>query len=247
MHLKQQLAKCLPGRVRLPARYLYHRIRGTLERELSLLGQLVPRGHTAIDIGANWGCYTYYLSKFCRSVEAFEPIPECAKGIQAFRGRNITVHAVALSSATGERELYVPSYNGAPNWGYATFKKVLCPAVTLVVPVRTLDEYNFKDVAFLKIDVEGHELAVLEGAANTINRERPVILVEIEQRHIATPISDVFRHILRQGYRGSFLLHGSLQPLSQFSCEAHQSAPGDGPVAPREDYVNNFIFVPQST
>src|SRR2546427_422616 len=107
MTLTQRALEWLPKRVHLPARFLYHRIKGTLERELFLLRGLIVDGHTAIDVGANWGCYTYYLSKFCKHVEAFEPIPSCAESIKTFRGRNIRVHTVALSSASGQRELRV--------------------------------------------------------------------------------------------------------------------------------------------
>jgi len=47
------------------------------------------------------------------------------------------------------------------------------------VPLRTLDSFDFKDVSFVKIDVEGSELEVLEGGRRTISRDRPHLLVEL--------------------------------------------------------------------
>jgi FkbM family methyltransferase len=242
MSLKHRALEWLPKRVHLPARFLYHRLSGTLEREMFLLRGVIAGERTAIDVGANWGCYTYYLSKFCRRVEAFEPIPSCAESISAFRGPNIRVHAVALSSVSGWRELHIPSHRGVPASGHATFNELVGPAEAIVVPVRTLDEYQFTDVSLLKVDVEGHELEVLQGASRTIDRERPVILVEVEQRHISVPIATVFRYITDYGYRGFFWRHGRLWPIAEFASEIHQSTPGSHSLIDRKEYVNNFIF-----
>ena len=49
--------------------------------------------------------------------------------------------------------------------------------------MRRLDDLALGDVGFVKIDVEGHELAVLRGAAETLQRNRPPLLVEAEERH----------------------------------------------------------------
>ncbi len=239
---KQRALQWLPKRLQLPARFLYHRMKGTLERELFLLRGLIEEGHAAIDIGANWGCYTYYLSKFCRQVDAFEPVPSCAESISAFQGRNISVHPVALSAAAGWRELHIPLRNGIPQDGYATFNDVVAPVQALLVPVHTLDEYAFRDVSLLKIDVEGHELEVLKGATSTIDRERPVILIEVEQRHIALPMTSVFRHITEHGYRGFFWTRGQLWPIDEFACERHQVLQENEDRINRDRYVNNFIF-----
>jgi uncharacterized protein YndB with AHSA1/START domain len=105
-----------------------------------------------------------------------------------------------------------------------------------------LDEYQFTDVSLLKVDVEGHELEVLQGASRTIDRERPVILVEVEQRHISVPIATVFRYITDYGYRGFFWRHGRLWPIAEFASEIHQSTPGSHSLIDRKEYVNNFIF-----
>jgi hypothetical protein len=82
---------------------------------------------------------------------------------------------------------------------------------------------SFQDVSFIKIDVEGHELSVLEGGVRTIANNRPVLWVEIEQRHLSRPMSDVFEFIKSLGYDGGFY-DGTFQPLEKFRYEIHQVA-----------------------
>ena len=74
--------------------------------------------------------------------------------------------------------------------GWASLEKGNCPNAEQhleeVVRVRPLDSFEFVSCAFLKIDVEGHELEVLEGAAKTISRTRPRILVEVRKKNEAS-------------------------------------------------------------
>ena len=85
-------------------------------------------------------------------------------------------------------------------------------------------------------------MSVIEGAKKTIKANRPVLLVEIEQRHIKHPISEVFDQITTMGYSGIFFQHKRRFELSEFSHELHQ-APFLGDVY-GGSYVNNFLFVP---
>ncbi len=111
--------------------------------------------------------------------------------------------------------------------------------------MKTLDDYAFENVCLVKIDVEGHELEVLKGGVQTLQRERPVILVEIEQRHHNLPISEVFAYLMAQDFAGFFLGSGKLVPLSEFSFETHQK-PYLKDVNNRA-YVNNFLFLPRES
>jgi FkbM family methyltransferase len=269
------LARFVPRRWEVPARFHYHRWRGVQEPEIDLLPELVARDRRAIDVGANFGDYTYALARIVRNVEAFEPLGGCAAVIEAARLPCVRVHRVALSDGAGERTLHLPLQGGRPDTGSASF---LDPGGTrdrIKVPVRTLDSYGFRDVGLIKIDVEGHESAVLAGAGETIRACRPVLIVEIEQRHRSDcTIDAVFAEFLALGYTGSFLEGGARRPLATFSYERHQApfigafeggrgsahvGAGSGPSswsqAParamlrggtHERYVNNFIFVPQA-
>jgi FkbM family methyltransferase len=95
---------------------------------------------------------------------------------------NITVHEVALSNSnTGNIDILDHTDHGGHNHVVIDSTDLkLRPSQQLVkVPVRTIDSYNFESVDAIKIDVEGSELLVIQGAKDTIDRCRPSVQVEI--------------------------------------------------------------------
>lgn len=243
MGFRDLLFKLLPRCLHLPANYYYMKYRGAIEEELLILDELFTGRNLCVDIGANDGVYTYKLSKLCKRVEAFEPQPGCSELLKAYGAHNINVHCVALSDAPGVLDLHVPTVKGKVITGYATFNKISEGHITIPVPVRKLDDFSFTDVSFIKIDVEGHESRVLSGAKETILRERPVILIEIEQRHLGEiPITDVFEQISKLGYNGFFLLNKKYYSIGKFSPKDHQEKFLND--VSNKGYVNNFIFRP---
>jgi FkbM family methyltransferase len=230
----------------LPLRYARLKLTGQLDIELEALRKERPDCSCAIDVGTNIGIYSYFLSKFCRKVESFEPVPQCTKMLDAYAKRkgNITIHNVGLSSRAGRTELYYPYLGNttAPNLGLSSFTDPGGRRGSLSVDIKRLDDYAFTEVGIIKIDVEGHEYEVLLGAVETIRREKPVLLVEIEQRHLARPMTEAFGFILNLGYAGGFYRGSDYLPLEQFSYERDQApylnSIYDG------NYVNNFLFKP---
>src|SRR6266478_6901123 len=80
----------------------------TGEPELAVLAKLVPRGGTAVDVGANVGFFAYALADIADRVVAFEPNPDYAFFARwMLRGR-AGVRELALSDASGRGSLYVP-------------------------------------------------------------------------------------------------------------------------------------------
>jgi hypothetical protein len=114
-----------------------------------------------------------------------------------------------------------------------------------------LDNVYGGEAGFIKIDVEGHQQAVLEGALDTIRRCRPRRLVEVEDRLSPGGLAPAKAYFRDLGYQGHFVWQGRLQPIDQFSIEQMQS-PANLPTltAPLEQrerfgrYVYNFIFLP---
>jgi FkbM family methyltransferase len=254
LNTKNFLINICPKQLRLPLTFYYWKFLGKLEKEIFFLKDLVGNGKTTIDIGANNGIYSYALSKLCERVEAFEPQPWCSEIISAYSqssGNKIHVHNVGLSDSEGSLTLHVPLIRGRLHTGLASFKEVEGACKCETVPIYKLDDYNFKDVSLIKIDVEGYESQVIKGSKETILREKPVLLVEIEQRHLGNkPIESVFNEITELGYKGSFLYKGKFLSLSEFSSERYQKQSledynnkyFDSKV--NQEYVNNFIFRP---
>ena len=144
------------------------------------------------------------------------------------------------------RSLSIPiGTNGVEHDAAASLERKLEGAFRVeTVAVRTLDSFAFEKVGFIKIDVEGHEAQVIEGARSTINASHPALLVEIEQRHRKRPIEDVFHQIASLGYAGYFLRHGQLTELARFRVSDHQSIADLG--SRIRTYHNNFLFLAHS-
>lgn len=238
-------------RSRLSWRAYYWRMlaTGDGEYELRILRRFVPRDRLAIDVGSNNGVYAYHLSRYARRVVAFEPNPNFGPALRLLP-RNVSVRFEALSSTPGVLPLRIPAIHATEAEGWATLEPTDLPvARSIEVPVRRLDELGLERVGFMKIDVEGHEMAVLAGAAATIDRDRPVLLVEAEDEFRPGATAELFRWAEAHNYRGWFFHHRRATPVDQFDPAAHQRhkhiEPGE--TFRRQalaDYVNNFLFLP---
>ena len=101
---------------------------------------------------------------------------------------------------------------------------------TFSVNVKKLDDFRFENpISFIKIDVEGHELEVIEGAIATINKNKPILLVEIEERYSKRKVIDTIKFVNALGYKSYYFNEKELintATLMNF------------------DSCNNFIFKP---
>jgi FkbM family methyltransferase len=177
---------------RLPFLMILAQAEGLFEPEVAHLGKLFPAGGVAVDVGANWGMYSYALSKIASKVYAFEINPALAADLESYGQSKIQVVNAGLSSASGNMVLHVPvSNNGFAMSGWGTLHPANLPSDAteirqIEVQVKPLDEFALSDVTFIKIDVEGHEVEVLIGASETIKRWRPHVLVEVAERNLQT-------------------------------------------------------------
>jgi FkbM family methyltransferase len=181
LSFREKLTMLMP-----PSRFYRRRIAEEIktgEPELTLLKELVPHGGTVIDAGANQGIFAYALAAFADRVVAFEPNPDYAFFARwMLRGR-AEVFEFALSDAPGRATFYVPlSDEGAVLHFAGNLKRTHSQfrnTKTYQVEVRTLDSFGLNDVRFIKADVEGSEREVLDGARETIARDRPLLLLEL--------------------------------------------------------------------
>src|ERR1051325_11713935 len=250
MSLARFFRPLLPDHVQPAARYYVERWRRQLEPEIDFACRTVTAGQRFVDVGASWGIYTYALARSGVEVEAFEPQLACCRILYAYAARhpNVRVHRAALGAGDGSAVLHVPVIEGRLARTSASLAHAATGAggETLDVDVRTLDSYEFSNVRAMKIDVEGAEVGVLRGAERTIQRHRPLLIIEIEQRHHAEPIDQVLARITGDlGYDGHFLGTGVLRPLRVFDASRHQVVASDA--RPGARYINNFIFIPRGS
>ena len=212
---------------------------GYWEAELNYLDRIVPRARQSVDVGANLGVYALALSKLTPTVHAFEPNKELAQLLRRTLPLNVIVHEQALSNRTGSGTLRTPTVHGRPIFGLASLEKHAAYPVSdqEAVRVAKLDDVLDGDIGFIKIDVEGHELRVLQGASSLIERCRPVLLIECEERHNPGGPAALFNHLKKAGYIGRFLRQGVICDIAEFSLTKDQLDPG-------ASYINNFFFFP---
>jgi FkbM family methyltransferase len=226
---------------------------GQFDAELHLLRYLCDRSKTSIDVGASSGSYTVHLLNHSAKCHAFEPRPDAAmylaRRLTARPNARLCVEAVALSDRTGVTPLRVVTAETGRSTIEAANPVERAGAIEiLTVPTRRLDDYAGiidDSVGCIKIDVEGHEEAVLRGAARILARDHPSLIIEIEERHKRESISAVRRYLAALGYQGFFFRGGRLHPIESFRLDTHQNVSKilqqvDGESA----YVNSFLFFP---
>lgn len=213
------------------------------EPELRLLPDLVDPARVAIDVGANRSVWTHQLAGLCPCVYAFEPNPKMFAILDAAKPAKVITRRIALSDRSGVASLNVPrSARGYSNQ-HASLENNWSGAMECgVVEVATarLDDLDIPPCGFIKIDVEGHEPAVIAGAAGLISRDRPIMLIELEQRHSESSIEDSIKAVTDHGYDAFVLKNDALQPISAFDPEVDHRAAVETP-----RYIFNFIFKPR--
>jgi FkbM family methyltransferase len=222
--------------------------RSANEPELRLLSAFAGRG-TFVDIGANIGAWSIKAAGLFTQVYAYEPDENVSALLQATAPANVQVHSVALSNRSGTAQLAVPVLDGKELATRASLERGANPGFTEIrrdVMLATLDSQQLHDIAVIKIDVEGHEAFVLDGAAETIARERPVLIVEIEERHHRGRSREVFDRLLDRGYACRFVRDNRLHPFDISMIEELQPVEMEPEFGFKHaGYVNNFIFVPE--
>jgi FkbM family methyltransferase len=241
MNFDDALKRYLP-RVWFRFKFIKYKYLGRGEPELRLLRHLVGTGTTAIDVGASIGIFSAELAQHAAKVFAFEANPEVAAFTRAVAARNVEVINVALSSQAGRATLQMPkNRKGHGVTELATIDREPSVSadgvITIEVETRRLDEFPIGDCSFIKVDVEGHEEAVLAGAATLIARQRPVLMVELIEAFNPGAITRLNAHFSRLSYDCFFLSGGALKPIAEFEVARDQGMRG-------YEYIANFIFIP---
>lgn len=224
------------------------------EIELRMVRHLCRSDRDSIDVGANIGTYLHAMKRHSGCVYAFEPIPWLAQRLAKKFGQDIVVENVALSRESSVAQLHIPVIDGALVTGLSTLSDDLAtgqePCRDIAVETRPLDDVYRGNVGFIKIDVEGHEHCVLEGAQRTIAHCRPRVLVEAEERHAPGSVGRIEAFFRQFGYRGYFVQERRLVPIEYFDPARMQRIEDiedytlGVPRARFDRYINNFLYLP---
>ena len=239
-------------------------------QEIDFHRTLVPAGSqgTIIDAGAHDGRLALDLAAIAGvRLLAFEPLTTARMRLaSAFTARfgmipaHVSVRPEALGACAGTLNLAVPRIrtpNGeamdAEEWAslakdYAEIAAT-DPRVLAIrhhaVPVIRLDDLGLDDVIAMKIDVEGFETELIEGARETLQRTYPVLSVEIEERHRPGSTRDVPALLTSFGYVGFWEFYGDWKPVAAFDAALFQRAsPSPAEFTASDPYVFTFYFVP---
>ena len=205
-------------------------IKNNYEKELYIIDNLKDENKEAIDVGVYRGVYTYKLAKNFKHVHSFEPNPMLYTYLKKYLSQvvsNITLYNCALSNKNEFTNLKVPLR------GKSFFKenieeiyKLGCATIhkdnnfkdfnTYKVETKKLDDViQNKEISFIKIYVEGHELDVIEGSKKIIKEYKPTLLVEIEEKHTKKPVLNTINKIMKYGYKVYFLENDQIKEIKK--------------------------------
>ena len=226
-------------------RRLQRSIKRSDEQEINLVKKFIKSGTDSIDVGVYRGVYSYEMSKYSEKVHSFEPNPIIFKYINKNLKKfikNIHLYNFALSNQNKTINLKIPIRNSNSNkeifeeyyeMGKATIhnENNFENYENFEIQTKKIDELSFDNkISFIKIDVEGHELEVIEGAKNTIKRDKPVLLVEIEKQYTKKEVAESINFINSLGYKSYFFNKKDLKSTTELN---------------NLDLFNNFIFFPK--
>lgn len=169
------------------------------EPEDKILESLVTLGDCVIDVGANIGHYSKRFSDIvgpAGRVISIEPIPATFSLLSAnaslFKNSNITLINAAASDSVDIVSFSIPTLpSGLNNYYMAQIDAANGSIRVLSAPIDSLPIP--KRVSLVKIDVEGHELATLNGMKRLIEKDKPVLIVETRSK-------EVVEFVKRYGY-----------------------------------------------
>ncbi|MDX5421379.1 MAG: FkbM family methyltransferase [Hymenobacteraceae bacterium] len=190
-------------------------------------------GSTVLDIGANKGIYTYWMSKKVGSngqVISFEPQPELGGFLRdlkkSFKLDNVEIVNKGLSETEGRFNIF-REFVGSGSAKLEQRGEDLTAEQQLhkvEVELTTLDAFmrdkKIDNISFIKCDVEGHELSVFKGGVETLKKHMPTLLFECH--HDLAVKGELFSFLTDLGYKGFFIIKGKKFDFKEFDQQPYR-------------------------
>lgn len=183
------------------------------------------------DIGANAGYYAIHFARLfneIKEIHAFEPIPETYETLVhnvAINGlsEKIRTNNLALGNRSGEATFYLPDFSGSCAASLQNLHPEECNQ-KITTKITTLDQYceskNLTQIDLIKIDVEGAEYFLLEGALETLKKFKPTLFVEILRkwsRQFGIEPNQTIQQLTTLGYHCWTVEEGQLVPFREMT------------------------------
>ena len=257
MVIKQKLIDFLPSRI-LKIIFYRKQLFSSInyppqeEVEVHLLKFLINKGDVVFDVGGNRGLYLYYFLKKIvpDDIYCFEPNSNLCRTLVKLYP-NVSINNLALTEKTTSRimKFKIPKINGKifESRGTLSFdnnENEDAGSEVIEVNTTSLDNYILRNeirrVDFIKIDVEGHEFEVLKGSRETLIKYKPILLIEIEQRHHDFSVNKIFKYMKDLGYNIYYYNVNDTKILNIKNFDL-----GLQKRIKSKFYFNNFIFIPK--
>lgn len=193
------------------------------KKDTEFLKTAIKQNWTCLDVGANIGYYTLLFSKLASQgkVYAFEPVPLNHHILKANthlnNASNVFIENIALGTQAGRSRFFL-----SEDSGFSSFRNTKQQPVkqVIIVNVQALDNYikdrQIRKVDFIKIDVEGAEKLILEGAKNVLQNLRPkMMLIELGKGNLKIyneTANSVIDFLKQYGYQPYNLKNNKLIP-----------------------------------
>jgi FkbM family methyltransferase len=205
--------------------------------ELFFLAKILKHGSYCIDIGANVGYYSFFMSKYIGEngkLIAIEPIKLFAdiwhKNMKTTRNKNFKLLNIALGETQKSVSMGTPVFNGILHHGMTKIindneSNILFKTeVEMKIPDEVFSEMEKLD--FIKIDVEGYESIVLQNMKNVISKHKPLIQAELSGKQNREVVIKFLKEL---SYTVNILDNNKLIEITNDKIETYQ---------------NDFYFVP---
>ena len=199
--------------------------------------QMIPEDSDVLDIGANIGIMSFYLSKrVTGKVVSFEPMPQNLQSLQwvkrKFKLDNITISDVALGNENGSIEMVMPVVDNVKKQGlsHVVSKDITefndgDKFTTTITRLDDFDDIKTLRISAIKIDVENFEYQVFLGAEETLKKHKPILYCELWDNQNRYNCFDFMRKL---GYTVQVLHQQNLMPFDEMN---HNT--------------QNFFFIPE--
>jgi FkbM family methyltransferase len=178
----------------------------------TIFDKYITQDSIVLEGGCHIGTHTLKLASLCKHVHAFEPLPSSNKLLKynliINNINNVTLYSEGLSVNVGETEYeWVAKHNpGCAGLKNNPMGKINNCDINNVIKVSltTIDKLELEKLDFIKLDVEGYESLVINGALNTIKKYKPIITLECWSSHKGTCCIEhtktLFNNLIAIGY-----------------------------------------------